>query len=568
MEDRYSSVPSHLKQYIVSQDYSEYTSIDHACWRFIMEISINFFKDHAHIAYLDGLLNTGVSTNCIPRIEDMDEKLNEIGWRAVPVRGFLPPAIFMQFQAHSILPIASDMRTVNHITYTPAPDIVHEAAGHSPIIGDKKYSKFLKEYGACASNALFSNEDHGIYLAIRYLSDIKEDSSASKEDIKEAEHNLELLIKSITFVSEASYLARLNWWTVEYGLVGELDNPKIYGAGLLSSVSESYNAIFGKVERIPLSLDCIKYSYDITEQQPQLFVAKDFDHLSNVLSEFRSQMAFVNGGIKSIKNAIQCKSVSTFTLDSGLQISGVPTKLLSDDKERYYIFEGPVQLSYKGKQLNGHGGSYHNSGYSSPLISKDIINYLNRISIGEKVKLELDGDIKLSGVLSNKLEIDGKLLLVSFDDCTIYNNSIMLFNASWGTFDLGCGTFVKSVSGGPADIHNFLKYMDMELPNKDRPQHLTSHSDEDKSLMKLYSEVSNLEKIYDVDEQQIRQLIDTINQLFPNEWLLFFEIFKIIKRYNYKNLYTEIKNHILSIGHENQDLRQTINRRISQIQKS
>ena len=75
------------------------------------------------------------------------------------------------------------------MTYTPAPDIVHEAAGHSPIIVDEDYSKFLKKYGVCAGNALYSNEDHEIYLAIRRLSDIKENPGATPEEIKEAEEN-------------------------------------------------------------------------------------------------------------------------------------------------------------------------------------------------------------------------------------------------------------------------------------------------------------------------------------------------------------------------------------------
>ena len=248
MKDRYSNIPTHLKPYIVKQDHKNYSLMDHACWRFIMKMSRDFFKDYAHRAYLNGLQETGITTDYIPVISEMDDKLQKIGWRAVPVRGFLPPTIFMQFQAHSILPIASDMRTVSHIDYTPAPDIIHEAAGHSPIIVDEKYSQFLKEYGVCAANALSSDEDHQVYLAIRNLSDLKENPQATSSQIKEAEEYLSSCIDKITFISEASYLARLNWWTVEYGLVGEIENPKIYGAGLLSSISESYNAIFKNVK--------------------------------------------------------------------------------------------------------------------------------------------------------------------------------------------------------------------------------------------------------------------------------------------------------------------------------
>ena len=74
---------------------------------------------------------------------------------------------------------------------------------------------------------------YNIYLAIRRLSDIKEDPTAASKDIKEAEENLQSCIDNTTFISEAAYLARLNWWTVEYGLVGRREEPKIYGAGLL-----------------------------------------------------------------------------------------------------------------------------------------------------------------------------------------------------------------------------------------------------------------------------------------------------------------------------------------------
>ena len=97
MQDRYTDIPNHLKEYIVTQDYNEYTNIDHACWNFIMKISRDFFKDHAHHSYLEGLGKTGITIDCIPKISDMDDKLQKIGWRAVPVRGFLPPTIFKTF---------------------------------------------------------------------------------------------------------------------------------------------------------------------------------------------------------------------------------------------------------------------------------------------------------------------------------------------------------------------------------------------------------------------------------------------------------------------------------------
>jgi len=288
----FNNIPNHLQQYIVDQEYERYTNIDHKVWSFIMDISVPFFKNYAHHSYVEGLKKTGITFDRIPLIEDMNEKMSKIGWGAVPVRGFIPPWAFMEFQSLGILPIACDMRSSEHLTYTPAPDIVHESAGHSPIIINEEYAHFLKEYGRIASNAVFSKEDERIYYAIRKLSDIKEDRNSSKEDINQAEEELKNAKKNQSNPSEATLLSRLHWWTVEYGLIGLLENPKIYGAGLLSSVGESQNCFKNNVKKIPLSIDCIDYNYDITEQQPQLFVVENFSKLTDVLHEFEKNMAY------------------------------------------------------------------------------------------------------------------------------------------------------------------------------------------------------------------------------------------------------------------------------------
>jgi len=214
-----NNIPKHLKQYIVDQEYERYTIIDHRVWKFIMDISIPFFKKHAHSSYYDGLNKTGITFDKIPSIKDMNEKMSKIGWGAVPVRGFIPPWAFMEFQALGILPIACDMRSRQHLTYTPAPDIVHESAGHSPIIINEEYSNYLKLYGKIASKAVFSKEDENIYFAIRKLSDLKEDKNASKKEIMIAENELVEAKLSQTKPSEATLLSRLHWWTVEYGLI-------------------------------------------------------------------------------------------------------------------------------------------------------------------------------------------------------------------------------------------------------------------------------------------------------------------------------------------------------------
>ncbi len=100
-------------------------------------------------------------------------------------------------------------------------------------------------------------------------------------------------------------LSRLHWWTVEYGLIGTLENPKIYGAGLLSSIGESVSCLEPHVKKIPYSIEAAQTAFDITTKQPQLFVCRDFQHLSDVLEEFASKMAFTVGGLEGINKAIE-----------------------------------------------------------------------------------------------------------------------------------------------------------------------------------------------------------------------------------------------------------------------
>ena len=349
------NIPNHLKKYIVSQNYDDYSIIDHYVWSFIMGISVPFFKKHAHSSYLIGLQETGITIDKIPSIDGMNSKMSKFGWGAVAVRGFIPPWAFMEFQSLGILPIACDMRSSEHLTYTPAPDIVHESSGHSPIIVNEEYAHYLKEYGRIASNAIFSKEDERIYYAIRRLSDIKEDRSATFEQIKEAEEELKNAKKDQVKPSEATLLSRLHWWTVEYGLIGSLKNPKIYGAGLLSSVGESQNCLTDSVKKIPFSIDCINYNYDITEQQPQLFVTESFSKLTDVLHEFEKTMIYYNNKSKINNNNIEEDEISKLNQDKvpnneDVQLINLYKKFDDDAidlKELYYILE----VSYKKEWL-------------------------------------------------------------------------------------------------------------------------------------------------------------------------------------------------------------------------
>src|SRR6266513_2085624 len=380
-----AATPKHLLQFAVDQRYDDYTSVDHAVWRFIMRQNIFFLREYAHKVYFKGLLNTGISFERIPRIEEMNDILAKIDWGAVAVDGFIPPAAFMEFQAYKVLVIACDMRQIHHIEYTPAPDIVHEAAGHAPIIVDREYSKYLQRFGEVGAKAMSSKKDFELYQAIRHLSILKERPNADPKEVDDAQKLVEYRQKNLGEPSEMALLSRLHWWTVEYGLIGTLENPKIYGAGLLSSIGESVSCLEPNVKKIWYSIDAKNQAFDITTRQPQLFVCRDFQHLRDVLEEFANTMAYRVGGLEGINKAIECNRVATSEYSSGLQVTGVSTETIADRADvissaspshhsslvtRHPVYLRPTgltALAFANKQLPGQGPDRHAEGFGSPI---------------------------------------------------------------------------------------------------------------------------------------------------------------------------------------------------------
>ena len=227
----------------------------------------------------------------------------------------------MEFQSYNVLVISSEIRTIDHIKYTPAPDIIHEAAGHAPIIANQEYSEYLRRLGEVGSKAISSPKDDEMYEAVRLLSILKENPNSSKEDVDDANRNVNRLQNEMSELSEMAKIRNLHWWTVEYGLIGDIDNPKIYGAGLLSSIEESQACLKKSVKKIPYSIDTANINFDITNTQPQLFVIPDFSKLSFVLEEFANTMAVRMGGLTGLQKLIDSKKMGAIELSTGIQIS-------------------------------------------------------------------------------------------------------------------------------------------------------------------------------------------------------------------------------------------------------
>ncbi len=317
-----AGLPPHLRRYVVAQDYAAYTPRDQAVWRHILRRLTRQLEGKAHESYLRGLAATGITVERIPSLDEMNEKLGAVGWKAVAVRGFIPPAVFTELQSLGVLAIAADIRTHEHIEYTPAPDIVHESAGHAPIIADPRYAQYLRRCGEVGFRAIASAEDQAVFEAIRQLSIVKEDPAATAGEIALAEERLAAAARSRRHVSESTRASRLYWWTAEYGLVGALDRPKLYGAGLLSSIGEAEHCLTAAVRKVPLSVACTEVEFDITQMQPQLFVARDFEQLFEVLGEFERTLAWGRGGDYGLAEALRARTVNHLALADGLEVTG------------------------------------------------------------------------------------------------------------------------------------------------------------------------------------------------------------------------------------------------------
>jgi len=534
-----AATPKHLLQFAVDQRYDDYTSVDHAVWRFIMRQNIFFLREYAHKVYFQGLLDTGISFERIPRIQEMNDILAKIEWGAVAVDGFIPPAAFMEFQAYKVLVIACDMRQIHHIEYTPAPDIVHEAAGHAPIIVDREYSKYLQRFGEVGAKAMSSKKDFELYQAIRHLSILKEQPNSDRKEIEKATKLVEHRQRTLGDPSEMALLSRLHWWTVEYGLIGTMENPKIYGAGLLSSIGESVSCLEPAVKKIPYSVDAANTPFDITTKQPQLFVCRDFKHLADVLEEFASKMAYQVGGREGINKAIECNNVATCEYSSGLQVSGVFTEAITDEKNSpiYLRTTGKSALAFGNKELPGHGIDYHKEGFGSP-----IGNWKpTEIKEGKKVKLRFESGITVEGKIDKILcksevgsarradprKLPGQrgvpTILISFSNCTAKYGDRILFDPDWGTYDMAVGDRITSVFNGAADKD---AYNQVALVPKERTIKVPSDAKR-KKLENLYAQVRKIRESK-TGYERLGEIWETQQAEHPGDWLLSMEIFEIL----------------------------------------
>lgn len=535
--EQVAKLPLHLRKYIVPQVYEKYTPVDHAVWRYVMRQNFSYLKNVAYYPYIPGLKKAGLTIEKIPSLQEINDALTVIGWGAVTVDGFIPPAAFMEFQAYRVLVIAADIRQLEHIEYTSAPDIIHESAGHAPIISDTKYNQYLSYLGSIGTKALFSSKDYALYESIRALSILKEMPNVDQKELDEAEALVLYNQQNLGTPSEMALLSRLQWWTVEYGLIGSLDQPKIYGAGLLSSIGESASCMDPKVKKIEYTIDALSYGYDITKEQPQLFVTPTFQNLIDVLKQFESTMAYRVGGLESVLKAIECKNICTAVFSSGLQVSGVFSKVATDVHHaiKYINTMGPTSLAFKDQLIQGHDVHYHAHGFGSPVgklkdATKSLEDYtaadllLAGIIIDKVVALNFENGIMVEGKLVSQTYMEEKLVLLSFADCKVTDKEgQVFFEPAWGMFDMAIGDTIVSVFNGSADKNTLEDQFYVSEQSTNQP----SYTAKDLQYQSLFKQIRTYREQGKSDDS-LNQIWQAIKNEFETDWLGAMELLELV----------------------------------------
>ena len=194
--------------------------------------------------------------------------------------------------------------------------------------------------------------------------------------------------------------------------------------------------------------------------QPQLFVCESFEELTEALEKFSETMAFKTGGTVGLEKAIRSENHATAELSSGLQITGTFTETIKNDIGEiiYMRTSSPTTLAIHNKQLANHSTSVHSDGFGTPvgLLAGDIALenctaeqlQLLGITIGNSAELTFASGIHVTGTITDIVKNDNKIALISFTDCTVTHQDRLLFDASWGAFDMAVGSTITSVFPG------------------------------------------------------------------------------------------------------------------------
>ncbi|GGI91252.1 phenylalanine-4-hydroxylase [Polymorphobacter multimanifer] len=227
-----------MENWIIPQDWAHFTPQDHIVWDTLYARQSALLPGRAAAAFIDGLERLELSRGGIPEFGALSERLHaQTGWRVVAVPGLVPDDVFFRMLAARIFPAGNFIRRPDQLDYLEAPDVFHDVFGHVPLLSDPVFADYMQAYGEGGLRAL----ELGALPA----------------------------------------LARLYWYTVEFGLVREAGGLRIYGAGIVSSAGESRFALESESpNRIGFDLErLLRTRYKIDEFQAVYFVIESFEQL-------------------------------------------------------------------------------------------------------------------------------------------------------------------------------------------------------------------------------------------------------------------------------------------------
>lgn len=232
-----------------AQDYSRYDAESHAVWQVLFARRMATLEQTASHVFLDGMRRIGLAADRVPDLADVNRRLDaSTGWNAVGVDGFIPAAQFFRCLSRRRFPTTLGVRPRAQLDYLPEPDIFHDVFGHVPLHADPVFADFLQRFGALAAGARTPEE--------------------------------------------TEQMARLFWFTVEFGLVQERGAVRIYGSGLISSHGDAAKALGSDCERRTFALDAvINQPFAIDDLQPVLFVVQSFDQLFDAVDTLARRRA-------------------------------------------------------------------------------------------------------------------------------------------------------------------------------------------------------------------------------------------------------------------------------------
>lgn len=244
-------------KFFITQHCDRYTDEDHAVWKILYEERMKTLDQQASDVFLDGLKAIGLVPDRVPTITNVNARLQDLtGWESHPVPGYLPAKAFFACLAQRRFPTTVTVRPRELLHYLPEPDIFHDVFGHVPLHADPVFAEFLQTYGKAA---LFCDDPYHI-----------------------------------------ERLSRLFWFTVEFGLIRERGEVKLYGSGLISSIGESNHALESPhVDRRPFDMDRVcETPFEIDHYQPILYVLDSFEQLRDAMNSYAERVLEESGALE------------------------------------------------------------------------------------------------------------------------------------------------------------------------------------------------------------------------------------------------------------------------------